>query len=346
MTAYVRPSALGVAEYCPTSVALSEQSGINREAVKSTAWHAKCAGNDTLIGELPPSERAEVASYGVPTNVTVPKSSAGPYADDDSCVDLEYDRADKELHVSLFDRDTLVTEGTLDFAWVVTLPDGRAWAFVADLKRNTWGIPDGPDCLQLAAYGHAYSHLRGCVGYTPGLWSGTDSEWTWGTPVDLTSPEALDIWIRLKRAAKNDSRHLSGDKARAVTGEHCRHCYGRMRCPEWAMLAVAGSTLPEAIDSTNAAQLLLAAQAAEEVAARTKESVKIFSERGGVVKDAATGKVYLPTLGRGREGLDKEALLAEYPDAKRFWKKGKPILQFGWRRPRHFITTSSSWRKQ
>lgn len=320
---YVRPSALGVAEYCPTSVALSEQSGISREAVKSTAWHAKCAGNDTLVGELPPSERAEVAAYGVPTDAYVEGTGW-----------LHYEHADKELHVQVWDRDTLVTEGTLDFSWTATLADGRKWAFVADLKRNTWGIPDGADCLQLAAYGHAYSHLRGCVGYTPGLWSGTDCEWTWGTPVDLTSPEALDIWLRLKHAARNDARlKLDGsDGKRAVTGEHCRHCYGRMRCPEWATLA--GSVLPETIDSANAAQALLAAQAAEEAAARTKENVKVFSERGGVVKDPTTGKVYLPTVTKGREGLDKEALLAEYPEAKRFWRKGKPGVQFGWRRPK------------
>ena len=73
MTTYVRPSSLGVAEFCPRSADLSAQSGIGRSAIISTAWHAKCAGNDTLIGELHPEERKEVESWGVPTTCKVPR---------------------------------------------------------------------------------------------------------------------------------------------------------------------------------------------------------------------------------------------------------------------------------
>ena len=327
---YVRPSSLGVAEFCPRATELSEQSGISRNAIMSTAWHAKLAGNDTLIGELHPEERKEVATYGTPTNAIVDDPSSkegGRYG-----IELDYESAEKELHVQVFERDDLLTQGTLDFAWVRDV-EGRKWAFVADLKRSTWAIPDGPDCLQLAAYGHAYAALRGCVGYTPGLWSGTDSEWTWGQPVDLTSPEALDLWLRIKRSARNDARQLTGDKARAVTGAHCKACYGRMRCPEWGNLAADGyADFEVPLTDESAAEMLLKAEAMAEWADRTKENVKAYAERGGSVVDPATGKRFLPVVTKGRESLDKEALLKDYPDAVKYWRRGKPGQQFGWRR--------------
>lgn len=331
---YVRPSSLGVAEFCPRSAELNEQSGISRAAVMSTAWHAKLAGNDTLIGELHPDERKEVATYGTPTTAYVPDPTDSSEDDAEKVpVRLDYDSAEKELHVQVFERDALITEGTLDFAWVRTV-GRRKWAFVADLKRNTWSIPDGPDCLQLSAYGHAYANLRGCDGYTPGLWSGTDSEWSWGTPVDLSSPDALDLWLRLRRAARNDHRlKTKEDDKRFVTGAHCGACYGRMRCPEWAVIAQTGFAAPDDMLETNAAGMLMAAQALIERGERIKENVKVFVERGGVVKDPATGKVFLPTVTKGRESLDKEALLKDHPDASKYWRRGKPGQTFGWRKP-------------
>ena len=327
---YVRPSSLGVAEFCPRATDLNEQSGISRAAIISTAWHAKLAGNDTLVGELHPDERKEVATYGTPTLATVTVQSS-PSGDDQLAVLLDYESAEKELHVKVQERDTLITKGTLDFAWVREV-GGRRWAFVADLKRSTWAIPDGADCLQLAAYGHAYAALRSCDGYTPGLWSGTDSEWTWGTPVDLTSPEALDLYLRLKRSARNDHRlKVKDDDKRFVTGAHCGACYGRQRCPEYAALTSVGPV--GEVTEENAAGWLLTAKAMTELAETITANVKVFSERGGVVKDPATGKVYLPTATKGRESLDKEALLKDYPDATKYWKRGKPGQMFGWRKP-------------
>jgi hypothetical protein len=322
---YVRPSSLGVAEFCPRSADLSSQSGIGRSAVISSAWHAKLAGNDTLIGELHPDERKEVASWGTPTTAELLDSNTDE-------VSLDYDSAEKELHVQVIERDTLITEGTLDFAWVREV-NGQRWAFVADLKRSTWAIPDGPDCLQLAAYGHAYAVLRSCVGYTPGLWSGTDSDWTWGTPVDLTSPEALDLWLRLKRAARNDWRLMpeGSDKARYTTGSHCTSCYGRQRCPEFT--ALCGDLTEPEPNEENAAGMLVRARALQDLADKLTENVKVFAQRGGVVKDPKTGKVFLPTVTKGRESLDKEALLKDYPDATKYWRRGKQGQQFGWRKP-------------
>jgi hypothetical protein len=328
---YVRPSSLGVAEFCPRAVELNEQSGISRAAIISTAWHAKLAGNDTLIGELHPEERKEVASWGKPSTAVLHNYfPPGDIVD----VELDYDSAEKELHVRVENgREGLLTQGTLDFAWVREM-GGRRWAFVADLKRSTWAIPDGPDCLQLAAYGHAYSVLRSCVGYTPGLWSGTDNEWSWGTPVDLTSPDALDIWLRIKRSSRNDYRlKTKEDDKRFVTGAHCGSCYGRQRCPEYAALAVVdGEAAEVSIDSTSAAEWLLKAKAMTELAERITDNVKVYAERGGVVKDPTTGKVFLPTTTSGRESLDKESLLKDYPDAKKYWRKGKPGKMFSWRK--------------
>ncbi len=331
MNAYVRPSSLGVAEFCPRSAEMNELGGISRTAVLSTAWHAKLAGNDTLIGELHPEERKEVAGYGTPTAAR-PVTYASANGAEQEFQFLDYGSAEKELHVQVFEKETLITEGTLDFAWVRTVGN-RRWAFVADLKRSSWAVPDGADCLQLAAYGHAYSVLRSCDGYTPGLWSGTDSEWTWGTPVDLTSPEALDLWLRLKRAARNDARLMppGSDKARFTTGTHCLACYGRPRCPEFALLAHDGPIEPTTEE--NATQQLLRANALERIAEGLKDQVKVFAARGGVVKDPETGKVFLPIAVKGKEALDKEGLLAAYPDAKKFWKRGAPGQRFDWRRP-------------
>jgi hypothetical protein len=317
-----------VAEFCPRATELSEQSGISRSAIISTAWHAKLAGNDTLIGELHPEERKEVATWGTPTDAECYTGGDGR----DSVVNLEYESAEKELHVQVFERDVLITEGTLDFAWVRTVA-GRKWAFVADLKRSTWAIPDGPDCLQLAAYGHAYANLRGCDGYTPGLWSGTDSEWSWGQPVDLSSPESLDLWLRLKRAARNDWRLklVGSEGTRYVTGSHCSSCYGRMRCPEYAVMGWDGSNWD--ITTENAAGMAIRAKAMAELAERISDNVKAFSERGGVVKDHTTGKVFLPVQCKGRLGLDKEAVEKAGIDLSKFQKRGKPYKSYDWRKP-------------
>lgn len=323
MNTYVRPSSLGVAEFCPRSAELNEQSGIMRAAVLSTAWHAKLAGNDTLVGELHPEERKEVAGYGSPSDCPVPGGEGV----------LDYESAEKELHVQVFERDTLITEGTLDFAWVREV-NGVRWAFVGDLKRSTWAIPDGADCLQLASYGHAYSTLRSCRGYTPGLWSGTDSEWTWGQPVDLTSPDALDLWSRLKRAASNDSRLIpesKPDRRRFTTGAHCLACYGRVRCPEFALLAHDGPIEPTTEE--NATQQLLRAKALARIAEGLEDQVKVFAERGGVVKDPVTGKTFLPIQQAGRKGLDQEAMKAAGIDLTKFEKRGKPFLTYSWKRP-------------
>jgi hypothetical protein len=332
MNAYVRPSSLGVAEFCPRSADLNEQSGISRAAIISSAWHAKLAGSDTLIGELHPDERKEVATYGTPTTATA--HGAGDYEGGRfgfPAVELDYESAEKELHVQVFERDSLITEGTLDFAWVRTVR-GRKWAFVADLKRSTWAIPDGADCLQLAAYGHAYANLRGCDGYTPGLWSGTDSDWSWGAPVDLSSPEALDLWLRLKRSARNDHRlKTKEDDKRFVTGAHCSACYGRQRCPEYAALTADGSVAE--VTPENAAELLLKAKAMTELAERITDNVKVFSGRGGVVKDPTTGKVFLPVQCKGRLGLDKAAVEKAGIDLSQFQKRGNPYLQYDWRKP-------------
>lgn len=324
---YVRPSQLSVSEFCPMAAVENEKSPISREALVSTAWHAKLAGNLAPYRELHPDDRKEVDSYGDPYPCTM--------KDGQDFFTLDYASAEKELHVQVHNgSEGLLTEGTLDFAWVREV-GGRKWAFVADLKRNTWAIPDGADSLQLAAYGHAYCTLRSCDGYTPGLWSGTDSEWTWGTPVDLTSPEALDLWLRLKRAAKNDARlHPNNpDKQRHVTGAHCFSCYGRMNCRAWATEALSGVTSEYVIDSNNATTALLKAKAMAEFSERITENVKAFISRGGTVKDPVTGKTYLPTLCKGRKALDQEALKASGVDLEKFQKVGKPYQQFSWRKP-------------
>jgi hypothetical protein len=324
MNVYVRPSQLGVSEFCPRAAEENELAGISRYAVMSTAWHAKLAGNDTLIGELHPDERKEVASYGTPVDC----HAQGPNG---LVCDLKWDDAVKEYPVKLYERDTLITEGTADAYWIVQVTPECRWAFVGDNKRNTWTIPDGPDCLQLAAYGHAIASEFSCMGYTPGLWSGVESEWTWGTPVDLTSPEALDLYLRLKRAAKNDHRlkPKGSDGTRHVIGAHCKACYGKARCPEFALLTHDGPVEPTS--SENAHQQIMRAAALTRLAEALTDQVKTFSERGGVVKDPVTGKVYLPIEQKGRKTVDVEALQASGVTIP--YKQGRPFQKFEWRRP-------------
>lgn len=325
--AYVRPSALGPAEYCPRSTEISEQSGISREALKSSAWHALNAGDGTALEALRPDERDEVAGWARPG-----ESLLRVFFGKDIVVKLAYGDAVKEHHVRLMERDALITEGTLDFAWVVEV-NGQKWAVVGDLKRNSWSVPDGPDCLQLAAYGHAYAMEVGAVAYTPVLFGAMDGEWLVGQAVDLTSPEALDLWKRIKRAAKNDHRQIDREEARrAVTGAHCRSCYGRQACPEWAILATRSAESDAPITEASAASALLSAQAMEERAERIREAVKVLVERGATVVDKVTGKVFLPVVTAGRESLDKAALLKDYPEAAKYWRKGKPGARFEWRR--------------
>jgi hypothetical protein len=86
------------------------------------------------------------------------------------------------------------------------------------------------------------------------------------------------------------------------------------------------------VNEKNASELLLRAEAMAELADRLKDNVKVFAERGGVVKDPATGKVYLPTQCKGKMGLDQEAAIKAGFDVSKFQKRGKPFLQFGWRK--------------
>jgi hypothetical protein len=86
------------------------------------------------------------------------------------------------------------------------------------------------------------------------------------------------------------------------------------------------------VRADNAADVLLRAQAMADVAERLKENVKVFSERGGVVKDPATGRVYLRTMQAGRKSLDQEALKAAGVELEKFQKVGKPFAKYDWRK--------------
>lgn len=309
---YVRPSALDVAEFCPRSTELNELSGISRWAIISTAWHAKLAGNDTLVGELHPQERKEVEGYGCPKPLEL------------DGVTLDYSEATVEEPVELFDGDDLLTKGTPDGYWVKQTDRGK-WVYVMDNKRNFWSVMDGADRLQLAAYGHALCMKHSAMGYTPLIWSGMDDDWFIGKQVDLTSPEALDLWLRIGRAARND--HRLGAEGRHVTGSHCEHCWGRHKCPEYAALTSDG---PVDVTTENAAELILKAKAMKELSERITENVKAFVQQGGEARDKS-GKLFLPVMRKGQKSLDREAL-AKVVDLEKFQKVGKPYPVFDWRK--------------
>jgi hypothetical protein len=51
-----------------------------------------------------------------------------------------------------------------------------------------------------------------------------------------------------------------------------------------------------------------------------------------VVKDQATGKVFMPTWQKGRKSLDQDALKAAGVELEKFQKVGKAFQKYDWRK--------------
>jgi hypothetical protein len=230
-----RMSGLPQSRFCGKAPLLSAQYGSGLAALLSRAYHARCsqmAGWEELLDRLPDDLREEVLSWPPPTVVEV--------ADQDGVmVELDYGTADVELHVAL-DRfgfsvppgsSQAVTEGHLDMAWHV----GNC-AFVADIKRTRWTVPDFESSLQLHAYALAYATLKGATHYRIGLWTPMEASWWWSSDCIQLESAAGARWQRNVVAA------ATNDDPQATTGPHCANCWGRPHCAEFLLPAALGAT--------------------------------------------------------------------------------------------------------
>lgn len=323
-----RMSALPIAAQCARAPGLDTGSG--RSAIMSQAWHARCAGAKgfaALLASLTSEEAETVIGWELPYAVELPAGCEPAI--------LEYDQAETELEVALTQSGSVpvlggmppMTIGHLDFAWVVRFPDGMRVAYVGDLKKSEF--TSSVDSLQLMAYGFAYSALRQCDAFCTGIWAGESGSWLWGDIIDLESDVAFEWWTKVKAAALNTDPEFR-------RGPHCRGCWSRFQCPAHILPpdAVQGSSLAIAsgqgvVTPEKVAQLVLDIARAEDTIKTAKAFAKDW-EANHPGQVTLNGKVWRPVKMPGRAGFDKEGLLREYPEAKKFITRGEGYEQMKW----------------
>lgn len=315
---------------CGASGPLSRQHGAGRAAEISMAFHARIAGQpeaERLMALLTDEEREEVLSMQRPTTLLLPGD-----------VVLDYESSEKEVELALsgfgspmaFDDPAALVRGRMDFGWVRQVGSLQI-AFVEDVKRSVWTTPEGPESLQLHGYGFAYAKLNDCDGYATGIWAAQEGEHAWSSEMVMFGSERAErIWERIYHAARNDS-------TRFTTGPHCRGCYARLHCPEYAqpfLHATAGAlALPDLglLAAPDAGQLVVKVQAIIDVAERWLENAK-EAVRHGKAEVTQNGKRWaLVQEKQPRESFNKERFLREVPNAQSFYeRKGEPRASFRW----------------
>lgn len=321
-----RMSLLPISQYCGKAGDLSEQYGAGRAAAMSSAFHAGAAGlpiAKELLMRLSPTEREEVASWKMPATLIIAPG-----------VGLDYSAAMKEFEVELEVDGVVYSKGHPDMAWISSVYVGETFmkvCFIGDFKKSIWTTEDGPDSLQLHAYGMATAKKFGCDAYCAGIWSATDGEWLWSRDwVILDSDHGRKILERLIDAATH--------RGQAYTGGHCRGCYARMHCPEHLLpVALSQSFLAPIAEggdlSTVDHTTVLKIQALEELCDRAKKQIQAGVERGDIqVTDPESGKRYLPVMMPGRFSVKKGKELAQKlgDDASEYVSQGNPYAQFRW----------------
>lgn len=320
-----------IAKFCGLAPKLYSQYGSGRAAAMSTAFHAMCAGDNSILLRLTAEERDDVMEWKLPADVVL----------EDGML-LRYSETEKELEVCLSEmgwsceRADAMLVGHLDFAWLVTLPKPHLdtkIAYVADIKKTRWTTTDGPESLQLHGYGMAYAQLRGAAGYCTGIFiptEGEHGEWQWSKEIVwLGSVEHANKWAELAAAAVHESDVGS-------TGPHCSNCYARLHCPEWTLPAVLGSTVLGALAEGNipeperAGELVRNVLALEKIVEKAKENLKEWVRRLELrVVDG--GKQWGPVMVQGRESWDSAALEAALGgDTPKYKRRGEPYPQYRW----------------
>ncbi len=328
-----RVSLLPITKYCGAAAKLSELSGSGRAALMSSWFHAHNADptgahTETLWRSLTDREQEECEQWSPPADV---ETEGG--------VMLRYAEAEKELEVRLrFDDGPHDIEsiGHLDMGWKPIRVDGFDIVHIGDIKKQAWTSIEGPYSLQLQAYGWAYARMRGAQGYVTGIWLATEGKWLWAdAPVMLDSEEAFRIREELVHAMRQRDDY-------APHGVHCRDCYGRLKCPQYVLGAVdsgvwvepltrEGADLNE-LDDATLRRLLLAGKAMAELGEAVVKQVHSVVDRGRLLPDPDTGKVYAPIEQRGRESALSAKALREAmgPAAEQYIKRGVPFKQHRW----------------
>jgi hypothetical protein len=295
----------------------------------SSAYHAMMAGTDdqsAKVAKCTDDELEEIQQWERPKPIEV------------NGIIFDYEDATKEERIGLDcwgffcdpDDPDAVTVGTPDYYWIHEIgpggQQGRRVAVVVDIKRSAF--TSEPDSLQIHAYAQAIATKHGCDSYLPGIFVATEGEYQWGDEVVFGTDRHHAILNRIIHAIQN-----RGDGY--TKGHHCGQCYGRMRCPAYAL---APSLLKTELGpcaeggqltSQNALDVYLAIKSLKELAEAAEVQLKAAVERGLVLKDG--GKVYLRTMQSGRKSLDKELLKLELgADLSRFEKVGSPFPQFKW----------------
>jgi hypothetical protein len=314
---YARPSILDVSLYCAAAAERSTL-GAGRSAFMGQVFHKCCSAEskeskkerDDMFLQLTEEERDEVCSWNRPQSIE--------YGD----TTLHYKDAEKELPVELHVGGTLLTKGTLDMAWVVVL-EGVRTAFIGDIKKSIWTV-EGPDTLQLHAYALGYAEKHNCSQYACGIWAAKEAKWQWSQIYDIVW-DTQEIAEKVFIAARNTN-------GQAVTGPHCRNCYGRFNCQEHCLHS-ASELAPlkaDEITEEKVAELLLAAQAVEDQVEKAKAFCKEYARRTGGIR--RNGKVYKYTTQKGKDRVVSVKKLRELmgEEAEHYIQKGSPVSQCRW----------------
>lgn len=325
-----RMSAAPIARYCAKGPIVSGPYAV-RAATQSTCFHALCSDPDSpntkrLFDLLDPAERADLAEWHRPPDVKV------------GDVLLRYSEAEKELEVAIStdgypcrpDDPDCLSVGHLDIAWVVEI-DGIRIAYVPDIKRSEWTTPDGPESLQIHAYGLTFAMSRKCDYYCPGIWAAKEGVWQWGALVEIGSPRSIELLDNVLAALSNlpDANH------QYTVGAHCMRCWGREYCPAWLIPPEHATTELQpftepgmALTPESGLRLLLLAERAEDTAAKVKKNIQAAVAKGLRITDGQ--RVYRPVQMPGRKSLDKAAMEAAGINTKDYTKEGSPYARWDW----------------
>lgn len=324
----IRASALSIARYCGAAPRLAARLNVGgRAAAMSSAFHAKAAdqpGWRGLYENLTEDERAEVDGWVTPTPFKVWGA------------ELRYEMAQKEVQCGLdrlgrsvdYGSEKAITQGTADMLWIVDTGDEGRLVVIGDIKKSRFTTSDGPRSLQLLSYALSFADLLQATAIMCAIWVSEDKAWHLGEEIDLAGEEAANAWRAVKSAALAEDAYN--------TGAHCRDCYSRLQCPAHLLPVTSESALapfsqPGGLTHANAAQAVYVVQAMEDALDKAKDSLKAFAQQNGGIHDKASGKVWKPTMSRGKPSLNREALEKDHPGIlEKYTRPGAPYPVFKW----------------
>lgn len=325
-----RPSSLAIARLCGLAPVLGRSSGASRSALVSSACHALWSDAPEapeLMAKLTDEEREAIGKWKKPKPIDV--RDAAP---------VGYDGMVKEVYVSCDEYALWVSAdrphlngGTIDFCFVFEF-EGRRIVFIGDLKRTRWSSSEGPNGMQLAAYGFAACAQFDADGYLPAFWYLEDAEWNIGDVVWMGTPQARAKWKELLVALRNRD-------GRAVTGDYCDSCWERSHCPEYLALGLKGNEATakvlrgDDVTPAEALEALVAFEAQAKAAELGRDRLKAMVKASEVEIRNGKGKRWLPVIMPGRkrgpsveecERLGHGSLVKQGPEYEQMkWINGK-----------------------